>query len=145
MREQAKQVIVISQASTTNAGTASGNVDTLEYEYATIDVIMATSNVVSNNPSVLKLAESDDTVVSNFADITAFVGDGTGGWTIPNAVTQGNWGVKFNVDLRGRKRYLKVSVSPVTTQVITCIANLFRGDVAPVNTTDANVKALVEG
>lgn len=145
MREQAKQVIAISQASTTNAATASGNIDTLEYEYATIDVIMATSNVVSNNPSVLKLAESDDTVVSNFADITAFVGDGASGFTIPNSVTAGNWGVKFNVDLRGRKRYLKVSVSPLTTQVITCIANLFRGDVAPVNTTDANVKALVNG
>ncbi len=145
MREQPKQVIVISQASTTNAATASGNIDTLGYEYASIDVIMATSDDTTNNPTVLKLADSDDTVVSNFADIAAFVGDDAAGFTVPDAVTAGNWGVKFNVDLRGRKRWLKVSISPLTTQVITCIANLFRGDVAPVNTTDANVKALVSG
>ena len=53
--------------------------------------------------------------------------------------------MKFNVDLKGRERYLRLSISPLTTQVITAIANLYRGDEAPVNTTDANVKALVEG
>lgn len=126
-----KQVIVISQASTTNAATASGNIDTLGYDWATIDVITATSDSTSNNPSVLKVAESDDTVVTNFADITALVGDGVGGFVIPNAVTAGNWGVKLNVDCRHRKRYLKVSVSPTTTQVITCIANLSRGEQKP--------------
>ncbi len=145
MKPQAKQVIAINQASTTNAATAAGNIDCRGYDFATIDVITTTSNDTTNNPSVLKLAESDDTVVSNFADITAFVGDGAGGFTIPDAVTSGDWGVKFNVDLRYRKRYLRVSVSPVTTQSITAIANLHKAEQAPVNTTDANVKALVEG
>ena len=138
-----KQVIVISQASTTNAATATGNIDTQGYDYATIDVIMATSNDTTNNPTVFKLAECDTTVVTSFANITAAVGDGTGGFTIPAAVTSGNWGMKFNVDLRGKKRYLKLSISPLTTQVITAIANLFRGDELPVDTTKANVKALV--
>jgi len=145
MLPQGKQVICIAQASTGTAATATGNVDTLGYDFLTLDVIMSTSNDTTNNPTVFKLAESDDTVVTNFADITAFVGDGEGGWTIPAAVTSGDWGVKFNVDLKGRKRYLKLSVSPLTTQVITAIGNLYRGDEAPVNTTDANVKALVEG
>jgi len=144
MRPQTKQVIAINQASTTNAATASGNIDTLGYRYAIIDVITTTSNDVTNNPSVLKVSESDDTVVSNFADITELVGDGTGGFTIPNAVTQGNWGVKMNVDLRGRKRYLKVSVSPVTTQTITALANLAKGEDAPIDATGAGVDALVE-
>lgn len=142
---QAKQVIVIAQASTTNAATATGNIDTRGYDFLSLDVIMATSNVVSNNPTVFKLAQCDTTVVTSFADITAFVGDGTGGWTIPNCVTSGNWGMKFNVDLRGLKRYLKLSISPLTTQVITAIANLFHGTESPGNTTKANVKALVEG
>jgi len=145
MLPQGKQVICIAQASTTNAATATGNVDTLGYDFLTLDVIMSTSDDTTNNPTVFKLAESDDTVVTNFADITAFVGDGTGGWTIPAAVTSGDWGVKFNVDLKGRKRYLKLSVSPLTTQVITAIGNLYRGDEAPVNTTAADVKALIEG
>lgn len=140
---QTKQVIAISQASTTNAATASGNIDTLGYDFVTIDVIASTSNDTTNNFSVLKLSESDDTVVTNFANVSGFVGDTD--FTIPAAVTQGNWGMKFNVDCRARKRYLKVSVSPVTTQTITAIANLSKGDEAPVSTTSANVKALVEG
>lgn len=140
-----KQVIAISPASFTNGATATGNIDTLGFDYATIDLAMATSNDVTNNPSVLKLAESDDTVVTNFADITAFVGDGAGGFTIPPAVTQGPWGMQFRVDCRKRKRYLRLSVSPVTTQSMSAVANLSRGDEAPVGTTSANVKALVSG
>lgn len=142
MFPSSKQVIAINQASTTNAGTASGNIDRLGYDWATIDIITTTSDDTTNNPSVLKLSESDDTVVTNFANISGAVGDTD--FTIANAVTSGDWGMKFNVDLRGRKRYIKVSVSPLTTQVITAIANLYKGDALPVNTTDANVKNLVE-
>ena len=145
MLPQGKNIIVISQASTTNAATATGNIDTLGFDYAVVDLLLATSNDTTNNPTVCKLAECDTTVVSSFADITAFVGDGSGGWTIPAAVTSGDWVVKFNVDLRGRKRYLKLSVSPLTTQVMTAMANLFRAEESPVDTTKANVAALVEG
>lgn len=145
MRPQTKQVIVIDSASTTNAATATGNVDTLGFDFLSLDVKTGTSNAVTNNPSVLKLAESDDTVVSNFADITEFVGDGVGGFTIPNAVTQGGWGVKFNVDLRKRKRFLKLSVSPVTTQIIDAIGNLSLGEESASDATAAGVKALVQG
>ena len=38
----------------------------------------------------------------------------------------------------------RVSVSPVTTQTITAIANLFKGDEAPVDATGAGCNALVE-
>lgn len=137
-----KQVIAVNQASTTNAGTASGNIDTLGYDYLEIDVITTTSDDTTNNPSVLKLSESDDTVVTNFANISGAVGDTD--FTIPNAVTSGDWGVKFGVDLRARKRYIKVSVSPLTTQSITVIGNLSKGDEGPNSAADANVKALVE-
>lgn len=143
MNPASKQVIAINQASTTNAATASGNIDTLGYDYAIIDVITTTSDAVTNNPSVLKLSESDDTVVTNFANVSGFVGDTD--FTIPNSVTSGDWGVQLRVDLRARKRYLKVSVSPLTTQNISAIANLFKGERLPVNTTTANVKALVVG
>jgi hypothetical protein len=143
MLPQQKQSIVISQVSTTNAETASGNVDTLGFDFLTLDVITSTSDAVSNNPSVLKLAESDDTETTNFADVSGFVGDTD--FTIPDSATAGTWGVKFNVDLRPRKRYLKLSISPLTTQVITAIANLSRGDEAPTGTTSANVTALIEG
>jgi hypothetical protein len=140
MQPQAKQVIAINQASTTNAATATGAIDTLGYDFMTVDVITTTSNDTTNNPSVLVLGDGDTT--SAYTNISGTVGDTD--WTIPAAVTQGNWGVKFNVDLRGVKRYVQVSVSPVTTQTITAIANLFKGDEAPVDATGAGCNALVE-
>jgi len=144
MRPTGKQVIPFSPASFTNGATANGTIDTQGFDYLQLDVAMSTSNDTTNNPSVLKLSESDDTVVTNFADITAAVGDGTGGFTIPAAVTQGTWGLRFGVDLRKRKRYIDIDVSPVTTQVIAAIGTLKRGDELPVTATPANVKALVE-
>jgi hypothetical protein len=137
-----KQVIAIGMTSVTNAATATGNIDTLGYDFATIDVITTTSNNATNNPSVLKISESDDTVVTNFADVSGLVGDTD--FTIPNSATSGNWGVKFNIDLRPRKRYLRVTLSPLTTQTVTAIANLARGDEAPVDATGAGADALVE-
>lgn len=145
MRRSTKAVVAINQASTTNGATASGNIDTLGYDEANIDVIMTTSNAATNNPSVLKLSESDDTVVTNFANISGFVGDTD--FTIANAVTDTNsiWVAKFKVDLTGRKRYLKVSVTPLTTQVITAIGNLSRPDTSPETAAKANVSNLVQG
>jgi len=143
MTPRPKQVIAISQASTTNAATATGNIDTLGYDFAVIDTIMATSDNTTNNPSVFNLLESDDTVATNFATVSGFVGDTD--WTIPASVTAGNWGVQMRVDCRARKRYLRLAISPLTTQVITAIANLHRGDESATDTTTASVKALVEG
>ncbi|MDH3636847.1 MAG: hypothetical protein OES09_00080 [Gammaproteobacteria bacterium] len=143
MRPSFKCDVAITPASFTNAATASGNVDTLGFDAMTLDVFMSTSDSTSNNPSVLKLSESDDTVVTNFADITAFVGDTA--FTIPNAVTSGDWAYKFNVDLRGRKRYIKTSVSPTTTQVIAAVANLYVGDEAPGDTAAGDMKGVTSG
>jgi len=136
-----KQVIAISQSSTTNAATASGNIDTLGYKFLSIDVITSTSNAVSNKPTVLKLSQSDTTVVSTFADISGAVGGSD--FTIADAVTSGDWGSKFNVSLVGKKRYIKISVSPLTTQIITAIANLSKGDVSPASATEVNVKNVI--
>jgi len=139
-----KTVLAINQLSVTNAGTASGNIDTLGYDFVEIDVIATSSNAATNNPSVLKLSESDDTVVTNFANVSGAVGDTD--FTIPDAYTStaSDFKVKFSVDCRPRKRYLKVSISPVTTQSFTAIANLHRGDESPDSATDAGVGVLVE-
>ena len=137
-----KQVIAISQASTTNGATATGVIDRLGWDYLSLDVITSTSNDTTNNPSVLKLQHSDTTDATNYSDISGTVGDSD--WTIPAAVTSGNWGVKYNVDCRELSRYIRVLVSPTTTQTITAIANLSKGAEAAIDATSANVKALVE-
>jgi hypothetical protein len=137
----AKKVLPIFQSSTTAGATASGNVDRLGYDFVTIDVLLPTADAVSNKPTVLKLSESDDTVVTNFANVSGFVG-GTD-FTIPNAITAATSisqpYATLNVDCRGRKRYLKLSVSPQTTQVVTAVAHLTRAKVMPSTSSQATV------
>ena len=139
----AKGAIVISPTSTTNAATTTGTLDTLGYDFAVIDVMSTTSNDTTNNFSVLKIEEGDTT--SAYSAITALTGDGTGGFTIPAADTSTPVIVAtFHIDLTGRKRHLKLSASPVTTQTIWAQAKLFRGDEIPSTATKANASVLVE-
>ena len=137
-----KCVLAINQLSTTNGATTTGVIDTLGYDFAEIDVVATSSNNVTNNPSVLKLSESDD--ATTYTDVSGAVGDTD--FTIPAVYTNtaSDYKVKFSVDCRPRKRYLKVSVTPVTTQILTAIANLHKGDEGPNSATDASVDALVE-
>ena len=151
MLPQSKQVIMMDLLSSAAAATGTGRVDTLGFDFVSIDTVMATSTA-TNPPTRLRLMESDDTVVTNFANIVPFTGgtatSATVGFVIPNSRTNTNtfYGVKFNVDLRGRKRYLRLEVSPAdTNQITSAVANLHRGDEAPVNATDANVLVLAEG
>jgi hypothetical protein len=141
---QFKTIVAVNTVSKTNGATASGIIDTLGYDWATIDIIATTADVVSNKPTVCKLQEADDTNATSFADITAFATP-----TIPNAntaataVLQNNY--KFNVDCRARKRYLQPVYSPATTQTVTILANLGRAEAAPVTAAKANAMTLVEG
>ncbi len=138
----AAKSIAIYPVSTTAGATTTGTVDTLGYDFCTIDVLLPTADVVSNKPATLKLSESDDTNSSNFADVTGFVG-GTSPFTIPNCFTSTSLITQpyatFNVDTRARKRYLKLSVSPQTTQIITAVAQLTRAAVTPSTSSQATV------
>lgn len=146
MLPQAKAMIAIIPVSKTNGATATGEIiDTKDYDYCTIDVFAHTADVVSDTLSVLKLQECDTTVATSFANVSGAVG-GTDFTIATNAYTsttnQNIW--KFNVDCRARKRYLKVIASPQTTMIIAGVANLLRGEQAPINATKANVLNLVE-
>lgn len=145
MQPASKAAIMLAPTSLTNGATGTGQVDTMGFDFLSIDVFQTTSNNVTNNLSVCKLSESDTTDATNFSDVTKFVGDGVGGFTVPNADTQNNQLYKMNMDLRGRKRYIKFTASPVTTQTIGATANLFKAEQLPVVAADAGVAALVEG
>jgi hypothetical protein len=104
----------------------------LGYNFANVIVVMDTADGTSNNPSVCKLAHCDTTVVTSFTDITALVGDGTGGWTIPTAnvasSTPASNSYMMACNMRGRGRYLRLSVSPTTTEHIAAICILSKAD-----------------
>lgn len=143
--QKSKTVVSLLGTGVTNGATVTANIDTLGYKRARVRIIMGTSDGTSDNPSVCKLGEADVTNATSFSDITAFVGDGAGGWTIPNANTSDPNVYEFDVDLRGRKRYLKATVSPTTTQQTVLVADLAGGDTAPVTTTEMGVHAVVRG
>ena len=144
MTPASKGVLVIAGVSKTAAATATGTMDCLGFKAATINLSLtaADGTTTASKSTVMKLSESDDN--TTFTDITVAVGGGTGGFTIPAAQTTDGIVAKFNVDLRGRKRYLKVTVSPATTQVVACIADLFRGESMPDTYGEAGSHVLVD-
>lgn len=97
-------VLLAPAAGATTVRTA--NLDCQGANFATIDVVLgAEANTNSTNVAI-QLSESDDTVVTNFATF-----DASFNRTVDNtaAVIATN-----HIDLRGRKRYIRLTVTPDT-------------------------------
>lgn len=140
-----KKVIALVPASVATSATAAGPlIDTKGYKYMSLDVFAATADVVSNTLAVLKLQEADTTDATNLVDVTAFKA-GSGFTLATNAGTNSStpniWAML--VDLRNRKRYLQVSVTPKTTMVMSALATLSRGEVTPTNAAQMGVLQMV--
>jgi hypothetical protein len=133
-----KKMLPIAFVSTTNGATTTGTVDRLNWDYATFDVFLPTSDALTNNPATLRVLHSDTTDSTNFSAIAT----GDTDFTIPNCVTaaSNNTAVfaTINLSLQARKRYLKIEVSPLTTQVIVAQCTLQRGREAADSTTEQN-------
>ncbi|MCS3690941.1 hypothetical protein [Bradyrhizobium elkanii] len=143
---------VTGSGSATNAGTfTSANIDTLGADYVSIDISATTqsASTQAGSPSVLKIQESDTTVVTSFADVVGFRGASATATNVDFVVgigkTSGVNAYKFNVDCRGRKRYLNVVISPTTTQTFEVTANGFRLEQSASTASKAGVLNLVEG
>lgn len=99
------EVLLAPIAAATTARTA--NLDCQEANFAVVRVALgAEANTNSTNVAI-QLSESDDTVVTNFATFDANFNrtvDNTSGVVATN-----------HVDLRGRKRYIRLTVTPDTT------------------------------
>ena len=133
-------------ASVAASATHSHEIDTLAYDFACIDIVFSPfTAATSAAASVLKLQQSDASG-SGQADVTGFVG-GTS-FTIGAGTTTGannGYTARFNVDLRGKKRYLTVVTSPGNTVGVATVARLGRGESAPTDATSGNVVAWVSG
>ena len=136
-----KVVAELGTGTTASSGTASLTIDRLDYDHASISVLRA-SNSNTVFASVLKVQESDDN--SAYTDVTALVGGGTGGFAIPAvAVTGATSILKLDVDCRGRKRYLKVLVTPATACNVAIEARLGRPHASPATAAEAGCIGLV--
>lgn len=136
--QKTKKDVLIAAQAMTSAATVTANLDTLGAGYASIDINFGAELNTNGVGPTLSLLECDTTVATNFATITADL----------SAVTvTAEKLVRYDVDLRGRKRYLRLSVTTAgaTNDDITLAANstLSRLGEAPSSTTDMGDVAVI--
>lgn len=121
--------LLISPRSMTNSATTTANLDCKGGNYATIRVAFASELNTNAVGPTLVLSESDDTVVSNFVALS----------TRTNEDLTAAREVHYGVDLRGRKRYLRLAVTTATTTndnvTVAALATLSDLQDAPSGTT----------
>jgi len=125
--------------------TANLTIDTIGYDYCSLTVLRA-SNAATTFANVLKVEESDDN--SSYANVTALVAGGTGGFTVPAISVAGTSSasvVKLDIDTKARKRYLKVSYTPGASATVAIAGRLSRAAESPASASDANVLSWVRG
>ena len=127
----------VAAASTTEAG-----VDTIGFDYCTIDVINGAIATDANAVTFIQVSESDTVLPTHYTDGAAIVAltgaaatSATAGFVLPapstcTVVPIGS-NFRFNIDLRGRKRYLGLLVTPAQTWALSAVAHLSRADTDP--------------
>jgi hypothetical protein len=140
-----KVVAELPTAAVGATATATLTIDTIGYDHASVTVIRA-SNASTVFANVVKVEESDDN--SSYSNVTALVGGGTGGFSIPAVSAAGTSSaavLKMDIDTRAKKRYLKVSYTPGASATVAIVGRLGRGEESPVSASDAGVIGLIKG
>lgn len=138
--------VVKAAASVAASATHTHEIDTLGFESASIDVVFSPYTAATSNAApVLRLAQSD-TSGSGQTNISGAVG-GTDFTVAAGATTGADVGYvhRFDVDLRGKKRYLTVYTSPGNTVGVTTVVRLGRAESLPTSAAQkgASTQALV--
>lgn len=145
--QSTKTVASLGTADTATNATFSHVIDTLGYDYASVEVVLE-ANAASTDAMArtLRLQQSDTNVDSTFVSITEFVGGGTGGFTIPTtSLSSASNIARFNLDMRGRRRYLRVQATPQAASVVCAVARLGKAEVSPANAEEKGVGVVVSG
>jgi len=111
----------------TTGQTHSHEIDTYGCNYASVDVVFSKfTAATSSYASVLKVQESD-TSGSGHVDVPGMtVTAGAGSTTGSNGAI-----CRFNVDLRGRKRFLQVVATPGNSATVASVARLSKCEEMP--------------
>ena len=134
----------VSKAETSVALTATHSVeiDTLGFNHASIDVLFSpytSATGPTTAATVLRVAQSDVSG-SGQVDVSGMVG-GTDFTVAAGSTATASVGYahRFDVDLRGKKRYLTVYATPASTCGVITTARLSKGEAGPVSATDKGV------
>lgn len=117
--------------SMTNSATQTANLDCMGADWATILLSFAVELNTNGVGPTISLLESDDTVATNFATIVA-------NRTAEDLASRKL--LKYEVDLRNRKRYLRLSVTTATATndnvTFSAIGTLSKLENSPNSTSD---------
>ena len=134
-------------ATATSNTTVTSNFDVTGFSRAVIELNFGTAEA-TNVPAVLKLSEGATT--SSYTDIDAFTaGDGFTA-SSPSTATDATNIYRFDVDLRGREKNLRLTFTPATAQGTNAItthakACLFRAAQGTDTATKQGVTQVVSG
>lgn len=127
-----KDTVLLSPHAMTNSATVTANLDCKGAGHATLRLLFAAELNTNAVGPTLSVLDSNDTVVSNFATVTA---------NRTNEDLTAAKEVRYEIDLRKRKRYLRLSVTTGTATndnvTVACIATLTRNQEDP--NTDAEM------
>lgn len=121
---------------TSDGGAFSHEIDTYGADYVSVDVCYGTFTATSAAYATLKVQHSD-TSGSGQTDVLTT--------TAVAGITTGNHVARFNVDMRGKKRYLTVVGNPAKPAIVASVARLSKLEEMPANAKDANVSNYVSG
>ncbi len=131
--QASKRTQLLATQAMTNSATLTANLDTKGSGYAVVTMNFAIENSTTGIGATIAFTESDDTVVTNFGTFdTDFAITGADGDLTAAKI------ICFQVNLVGRKRYMRLSVSSGTNGthdnlIVGAIAELSRLEVMPAN------------
>lgn len=139
-----KTVAKIGTADTLTNQTATHVIDTLGYGYASIDVVFEPSAATTDAICLACRVDESDASGSGFVAIDGLVGNAANGFAIPTSgsKTADSNVVRLNLDLRGHKRYLRVSATPVAASVVATVVRLGRAAEGVVSAAQAGVQVV---
>jgi hypothetical protein len=122
--------------------TATLTLDTLGYDYASIEVIVDKSSTAGHTANsilnVLTLTQGDTTAAGSSVYTVAVPAASV-------AVTNQASVIRLDVDCRGKGRYLKVDATPAVTLDTNIVARLGKGEAGPESASAKNVLAKYTG
>ena len=144
----AKWLPVLQPAANSTGAASTAEIDTLGYGYLELLIMLGATDAAL---SVLKVVESDTTGDGSAVDITGLVfgtsNTSEGVASVLPAANDDNKAYLFNVDLKGRKRFLTLKITAGTSTggvLLAAIARLSRAAVAPKNAAGFNVSQALQ-
>jgi hypothetical protein len=138
------------EVAVTSSATHSLEIDTLGFANASIDVLFSPFTAASpptTAATVLRVAQSD-TSGSGQVNISGFVGGATNDFAITAGVTATasvGYAHRFDIDLRGKRRYLTVFATPASTSTVITSCRLSKAEAGPMSASEKNVNTQAVG